>query len=621
MPVAGHAAPAKFYVGVGERDISPTASEIATDNFFLGGYGFGSGRIGTQDHYVTDPTGVTEDAIEARTAVGVMGKNDDGTDLVPNNPFAPWVRAFAISDGTHTIVLADFDNQGTFASYKPNYSTGALRPFAIDDIRAAAAAARPELDARSIVLSSDHSHAGQDLTGVWGFVPDAYLARVKTLAVDAILEAYDSMQPAVLKESSIETPQACGPDAGSPTRVFNNQFCGGSVVGAVDPNRDHANDYIDAQVRVLRAFPYDTPNGTPFAILVNAAIHATVGGGGNRFVSSDWVSTMSSYLERDNPGAKAVTIVGDVGRTQPNRDSCNPANPTTFIEPLTGEAVPYDKDRRANDSCNISQFARRVQAWVNKAVADSEQPVIATGVDYRELFIRDPSDSAILFGANYALDAAGIPIVRGITPPYLNGTVLGTWVGAYKVGDILMVSAPGEAYPSIRLGVINAVSTTKPVWIFGLANDQLGYFIAPTPDAYPEPIRQSALDGDPQEPIRTDPVQQDTTTWQDAVQQWLEDPNEDVPIVQWDTSIEDWVADPSENLPILQWGADPVGNDNFFFNVSQTIGDHVMCTMIKGALQLGFGTTLDVATAAPKCAPWSAEVNESGPGDPTWSPL
>ncbi|MHB8512240.1 MAG: hypothetical protein ACYDCC_08650 [Actinomycetota bacterium] len=553
-PGISHAEPAKFLVGVAARDISPTPAEIAGNNFFMGGYGFGNGRIGTQDNYVQTP------AANARYALGVMG------DELPNNPFAPWVRAIAIGDDQgHTIVLTDLDNQGTFPAYKPNPSTGATRPYGFDDIRAAAAAAAPGLDARSIVISSDHSHAGQDMTGVWGFVPDEYLKRVKDLAVAAIVDAYTHMQPAILKQSAIETPQPCGPDASSPTRIFNNQFCGGSFAGALGSDWEHSNDPVDAQVRVLRAFHPDDPEGAPFAVLANAAIHATVGGSDNRYVSSDWVSTMSNYIEQEYPGATAVTIVGDVGRTQPNDRSCNtdPLHPGQFLEPLSQQWTPFDVDPRAPDSCPISQFARRVKAWVDLATTN-EETITKEGVSFRELFIRDVSDSAILFGLDYGGDLAGAPIARGITPPYLSGGVIGTWVGAYRIGDVLMLAAPGEAYPNIRMGLLKAINTTEPTWIFGLANDQLGYLIAPTPQGYPEPVRRSLLSGDPHDP----------TTW----------------------------------------GPDPIGNDNFFFNVSPTIGDHVMCTMIKGAKQLGF-----TGEAPAKCAPWMHEVNQSGPGDPTWT--
>ena len=561
VPVSSRAAAATFRVGVAARDISPTPAMIATNRFFMGGYGFGSGRVGTQDQFVQLPTG-------DRHAIGVMGKDATGHDIIPDDPFAPWVRAIAIGDNHgHTVVFTDLDNQGTFPAYKPNVSTGKTRPYGFDDIRAAAAKAAPGLDARSIVISSDHSHAGQDMTGVWGFVPDEYLALVKDRAVAAIVDAFTHMQPAILKQSAIETPQPCGPDSGSPTRIFNNQFCGGSPVGQLGGQWEHANDYTDAQVRVLRAFPPADPNGTPFAVLVNAAIHATVGGSGNRYVSSDWVSTLSTYVQREYPGSTAVTIVGDVGRTQPNDRSCivDPAHPGQFQEPLSHLYVPYDVDTRAPDSCPISQFARRVQAWVDKAIADTEQPITVSGVDFRELFIRDLSDSIVLFGLDYGGDFAGAPIARAVTPPYLDGTILGTWVGTYRIGDMLVLSAPGEAYPAIRTQLMSAIHTTKPTWIFGLANDQLGYLIAPTPQAYPEPIRSSLMDGDPHDP----------TTW----------------------------------------GVSPIDNDNYFFNVSPTIGDHVMCAMIRGALKLGFTST---GRTIAKCALWSHEPTQSGPGDPTY---
>ena len=564
VPMSSRAAAATFRVGVASRDISPTPAMIATNRFFMGGYGFGSGRVGTQTQYVQLPTG-------DRHAIGVMGKDAAGHDIISNNPFAPWVRAIAIGDNAgHTIVLADLDNQGTFPAYKPNVSTGKTRPYGFDDIRAAAAKAAPGLDARSIVISSDHSHAGQDMTGVWGFVPDEYLALVKQQATAAIVDAYTHMQPAILEESAIDTPQPCGPDSASPTRIFNNQFCGGSPVGQLGDQWEHANDYTDAQVRVLRAFHLgaNTATATPFAVLVNAAIHATVGGSDNRYVSSDWVSTLSNYMEREYPGATAVTIVGDVGRTQPNDRSCvvDPLHPGMFQEPLSHLYVPYDVDSRAPDSCPISQFARRVQAWVDKAVADTEEPITVSGVDFRELFIRDLSDSLILFGLDYGGDFAGAPIARAITPPYLDGTILGTWVGTYRIGDMLLLAAPGEAYPAIRAGVMSVIHTTKPTWIFGLANDQLGYLIAPTPQAYPEPVRRSLMDGDPHDP----------TTW----------------------------------------GVSPIDNDNYFFNVSPTIGDHIMCTMIRGARSLGFKPA---GKSFAKCALWSLEPNQSGPGDPTYA--
>src|SRR5439155_5130327 len=67
------------------------------------------------------------------------------------------------------------------------------------DIARAVEGLRPALRADHIVIASDHSHAGQDLIGVWGGVPNEYLAYVKAQAVAAIVEAYDQREPADLR--------------------------------------------------------------------------------------------------------------------------------------------------------------------------------------------------------------------------------------------------------------------------------------------------------------------------------------------------------------------------------------------------------------------------------------
>ena len=49
------------------------------------------------------------------------------------------------------------------------------------------------------MIGSVHSHAGQDLVGVWGGVPNEYLDLVKAQAVAAIVAAYDAREPATLR--------------------------------------------------------------------------------------------------------------------------------------------------------------------------------------------------------------------------------------------------------------------------------------------------------------------------------------------------------------------------------------------------------------------------------------
>ena len=69
-------------------------------------------------------------------------------------------------------------------------------------------------------------------------------------------------------------------------------------------------------------------------------------------------------------------------------------------------------------------------------------------------------------------------------PPWATGDVIGTFVSAHRIGDLLLTAAPGEAYPDIRFGVQRSVSGYSKVFTFGLANDQLGYLIAPASE-YP----------------------------------------------------------------------------------------------------------------------------------------
>src|SRR6187551_2604130 len=87
-------------------------------------------------------------------------------------------------------------------------------------------------------------------------------------------------------------------------------------------------------------------------------------------------------------------------------------------------------------------------------------------------------------------------------------------------------SGPGEMYPQIALKVAELVGARGHMTA-GLAGDQLGYLIAPY-QAYPEPIRRSFFNYEGDE-------------------------------------------------------VSPIDNDNYFFNVSHTMGDRVTCSLLRGA--------------------------------------
>ena len=511
-------------VGADAESIAPSAAQLK-EKFYLGGYGIASGEVGLGPATVRVTGG--------RLATGVM-----------NDPLgAVSVRALALSDGCgrNTIVLADLDNQGMFAAYKPNPADPTSARPGIDDIRADVAKATG-VPAGNLVISSDHSHAGQDLIGAWGFVPDDYLRFVHDQAVKAFTLAISSMRSARITEGAVTTPGSC-----DPTRILNNQFdCTDPVIGRVDD-----------EMRVLQA---KDKRGNVIASVVNFAAHATVMGSGNTLVSPDWPGVVAKYLEQKYGGVGLV-LVADVGRSQPNRSDCTAAE---LKDALAHAAGAYDVDpRQGSESCKLSKYSRTIMSYAVPAFT-SATPLTGSGIQSTTYFIHDVSDSAALFGADYAGDAAGIPIARKITPPYLAGTVLGTWVSVFRVGTLLITTNPGEAYPNVREQLMAQVKGPRRFWTIGLANDQLGYLIAPLPEGYPKPIFSSFFSGDINNPAT--------------------------------------------------WGPDPIGNDNFFFNVSPTIGDHVMCAQVRGVSDLHVAGW-SVSTAS-KCTLWMNEPNTATVGFP-----
>jgi hypothetical protein len=415
--------------------------------------------------------GLVGDQIGGRHATGILGEG-------------PSVRAFTVTDDEgNTFAIADIETQGWFAATKNG-------PYGLIDMRKAVeAATEGALPAESVVIQTDHSHGGADSIGVWGGVPDAYMEFMKNQTVDAIVEAFETRQRGTLWYGT-----APGRD------LLSNQF-----------DYDKANEVVDSDVRVLQARDGE---GVPFATMLNFSAHSTVLGSGNTHITGDWPQRANPMMEQ-RFGGKAMTVVATLGRTQPADRGCHDGT-------LTGD------DR---ELCTLDDYAGRVVDRAAEAIANAEElkgdPIVAA----RSYLVEDVSSNAILLGALYAGSGIGVPINRAMTPPWLAGNVLGSITASARIGDILMSSGPGEMYPQITLKVADTVPARGHM-VAGLANDQLGYLIAPY-EAYPEPVKRS----------------------------FFERGDEVVP-----------VGAPS-----------PIDNDNYFFNVSHTMGERVTCSLLRGA--------------------------------------
>jgi hypothetical protein len=439
--------------------------------------------------------------LEGRPATGVLG---DGLR----------VRAFAVSDGADGVAIADIEAQGWFAAQQD-------APYGLVDMRRAVETATGgALKASAVVIQSDHSHSGPDGMGVWGGVPIEYRKLVFDRTVEAVLEAWNTRREGKLYYGT------------APARdLLSNQF-----------DYDTANEVVDSDVRVLQA--RDARN-RPFATLLDFSAHATVLGSGNTKASGDWPQAANPLLE-ERFGGEAVTIVATLGRTQPADRGCPDQS-------LQGDA---------RELCRLDEYATRVVDRAEQAVA-AARPIAGTPVVAgRSYLIQDVTSNPLLLGLLVGGTAVGAPLNRSLTPPWLTGNVLGTVASSLRIGDVLLSAFPGEAYPQIALKVAELAQDARGFMTAGLANDQLGYLIAPY-ESYPEPIRRSFFNQAGDE-------------------------------------------------------VSPIDNDNYFFNVSHTMGERVTCAALRGAGEL-FGRGLAYRDAYDRCAPFvndaaSAPGADIGPG-------
>jgi len=464
-----------YLVGASAKDISPPANQVIN----LGGFGLGDG---------TSPVSQA------------IGPGHRGT--FEGEHIA--ARAVVVQDPTtgRAIALATVETQGMFAAYEHDPKDGL---YAIEQRVANRIHALP---VSNIVISNDHTHSGPDAIGAWGFISHTYLDHIANQVVAAIVEAFNTRRPATLVAGADDAPDliynmACTEALNqSANSKFPNNVCSPFL------------ENKDSWVRVLQA--RDASNGAVITTVMSYAAHSTLGGGNG--VHGDWPQFLSDALTSAY-GGTGIAFEGTNGRIQPCRPRCSFTDSST-----PGYAEP---DRK-------TAYTTMLMYHVKKALAGA--PAVSGPVRASKTFIRQEATNPFLLALLLHGEAIGAPIQRSRHKPWLVGNTIGTIVSAIRVGDLLINGSPGEPYPNIAAGVSEA--TNVPAvrhWTLALADDQLGYLIAP---------------------------------------------------------IEGWPA----------VAAQIAVNDNSIFNVSPTIGDHVMCAQIRMARAVGF--TYEPLVGDPRCLAW-----------------
>src|SRR3712207_5511691 len=146
-----------------------------------------------------------------------------------------------------------------------------------------------------------------------------------------------------------------------------------------------------------------------------------------------------------------------------------------------------------------------------------------------------------------AVNAGGydISLDRDPLPPFLHGTLVGTFAGAARIGDVFIGLSPGESFPQLQFYLRDqrGVDGARAWFHLGATNDFLGYMVRPLAD-YPQVAVEGAgyLLGCPEQEIFR-----------------------------------------RSGIPF-----DDACTDHWTLMVSPGIGSHVVCTIQDAALAIGF---------------------------------
>jgi hypothetical protein len=340
------------------------------------------------------------------------------------------VRAMAIRRGAAMVLVAIVDTQGYFAGYQEG-------PYGVTDARAEVArtlaAEGLAVTPANVIVSSTHSHAAPTIMGIWGPTDAEYLQKVYHGTVDALVAAAHSLRPAHLYVAEADV-EAVNGSAVNETDVYQGWRADGKLplVWARDPVTD-----------------------ATIGVYANVPVHADIVIG----IDEGMISADHVGVERDRLGAllggTALVAMGTLGRQE------------SFVQ-----ASGFAEAERVGKHITNEMLRGLVGA---RPITD---PTLSAAEQYIAVPVMNPLLAVLNVGnvvAPGSCNDLSCTIDRSILPPYAAGAIVGTWVNALRIGDVVVAAEPGEAFPEVSAS-IRKVFNGPRVHIVGMAQDQLGYF-------------------------------------------------------------------------------------------------------------------------------------------------
>lgn len=280
-----------------------------------------------------------------------------------------------------------------------------------------------------VIVASTHTHSGPDTMGMWGGIDENYRRKISDAVIQSINKALASAVPAKMLVGTGTIP-----------------------VGAIKNVRQ--TDMVDRRVEVMRFVSQS--DGSVIATVVNFACHPETLWKNNHIIGSDFVNYLRESLQKSGSpvviyfnGAEGAMVTPDIKRDHKYGEV------HTFAEAARIAGIMLKGIQEAISAC---------------------APVNPKPVRWARTEFLVPIDNPLFKKAN----KLGL-LKRDI---YFPDMVL-TETAALRIGDVMVVTMPGEARPDIGLKVKEAAGSPHPFFL-GLANDELGYILPP--EAYKDPL-------------------------------------------------------------------------------------------------------------------------------------
>lgn len=360
-----------------------------------------------------------------------------------------WARVMVIDDGRTRVAIIGLDAVG----------------FLHDEVIDIRKALSKDLDIDYSIVCSTHNHEGPDLVGIWGGSPfksgvDAeYMTYVKDNTVKAIQHAVENIRPAKLR------------------------FAQDLVKGANYVMDTRLPEEMDPGIRIIQAI--DAEADTTLGSLVSWGNHPETLWSENLLISSDFPHYIREAVEKgikrngkvlaEGLGGTTVYISSSVGGLMTTRPSFS------IPDPFTGEILSgatYKKVEAQGQQIGL--------LVLNALMSDKVVEIEKANINLIAKTVSIPLDNN-----NFKLGFA-LGVINHGTMGWMN---VRTEVSAFEIGPASFITVPGEIYPEIVNGGVvsphgqdyrilplevpplRSFMKGKFKFVFGLANDEIGYII------------------------------------------------------------------------------------------------------------------------------------------------